>query len=743
MLQLLRDQVCAQVSTTNASKSGLDTMIHELFVRPEVHQGLIEWLPREQSRIQASTFVEHLRDDIMGGEGNNARTTLSKLLPLYMDALNVPEFLQKFGNKVPGSSPGGKNTQRKLLGNLVREMRTYLETMLMAYGDATGDEDADMKETAKRLGTALFVFLNMGNFASHNRGKLSYCQRLELCGAVGAMAETLPIVFQAYQDIKAAQTSKGAASANILDGSGGINSSRFITNNSQVGVLLKPLPLRIRLPHEHVGLTTDTKPDGGTEVLDGSDTLQLALSLDADPTRSQHNIDVEFQPQLGIPDNSGGQISIAAYYKKHLLKYSDKIQAKYEAALKRITLVSKARLCAKASCDGVSCAESHTTNEALSYNPLVMTLACPIPKDCWNDHVHEKKLCLFNHGEYKGAGEFRWYKKLLCSSRGECTNPNCLRSHSLAEICWFNPVFRTKDCPKGKGCSWKRNCTLFHKECHGTKRLWGRDEFIGVEERILFFERTLRALKLDSSSLPVESGIMSATSAHLSSTVPRIVQYHVRYIQSLPSSDQDKYTRVLKHMQKVSNARMCMEGELCNRRTDGDENLCNEAHDIAEALSFNPLAMVLACPTPKTSRDDFIHENGLCLFYHGDGGVPKEFLKVKRLLCENLDGCDDGKCLKSHSIVEVCWFYPAFRIKKCPQGDLCKRMQSCPLFHSECHEQRDSDMNETVGIEAPTLFIDRSYSELNRSLRVAGSDIASCDLMDESVKLPLCDAAKP
>eukprot|EP00644_Phytophthora_capsici_P006503 jgi/Phyca11/550196/estExt2_Genewise1Plus.C_PHYCAscaffold_360067 len=593
MLKLLRDQVCAEVSATNA---GLEIVINELFVRPEVRKGLVEWLPKEEGRTQAGTFVEHLRDDIMGGEGNNARTTLNNLLPLYMDALNVPEFLQKFGNKVPGSSPG---PQRKLLGNLVHEMRAYLEAMLMAYGDAVGEEEADLKETTKRLRTALYACLNMGNVASHNREKLSYCQRLELCGAVGAMAETLPVVFQASQDIKAAQTTKRAGSS------------------------------------------------------------------------------------------------------------PDKTQAKYEVSLKRMNLVSKARLCAKASCSDTSCSESHTANEALSYNPLVMTLTCPVPKDCWNDHVHEKKLCLFNHGEYRGAGEFRWYKKLLCGSRAECTSTNCLRSHSVAEICWFNPAFRTKDCPHGKGCTRKRNCTLFHKEYHNTKRL-SRDDFIDAEERMLFFDRTLRALKWDS-----DSGFTD-----LSSTVPRLVQYYDRFIQLMSSSsDQDKYVRVLRHMQKVSKARMCMEGENCNRRTDGDENQCTESHDMSDALSFNPLAMVLACPTPQTSRDDFIHENGLCLFYHGESGVSKEFLKAKRLLCENLDGCDDGKCTKSHSIVEACWFYPTFRIKNCPQGDLCKRMRSCFLFHSECHEQRDPDMNDTVGIEEPVLFIERSYPKLNHPFK--------------------------
>ncbi|KAK1942606.1 hypothetical protein P3T76_006105 [Phytophthora citrophthora] len=713
MLKLLRDQVCAQ---TNPQKSGLEIVINELFERQEVRKGLVEWLPKEESRIQARAFVDHFRDDIMEGEGNNARTTLNNLLPLYMTALNVSEFLQKFGNKVPGSSPGGKkrDPQRKLLGSLVHEMRTYLEAILMAYGDAVDmyEEDVDLKETTKRLRTALYVCLNIGNVASHNRGKLSYCQRLEFCGAVGAMAETLPIVFKAYQDIKTAQTTKRAGSAKILDGNG------FMPSGNQVETLSKPLPFRIRLPHE---METKTGAEFGFNIMDAS----TIRSLDA--IRPQPNIQIELQPVFDSSSN------IVAYYRHYLLECSDKIQAKYEASLKRMNLVPKARLCAKASCSGVSCPESHTTNEALSYNPLVMTLACPAPKDHWNDQVHEKKLCLFNHGEYRGAGEFRFYKKMLCGYRAECTNENCFRSHSVAEICWFNPVFRTKDCPYGKSCTRKHNCNSFHREYHTTKRL-SRDELIDSKERMLFFERTLKALTWDVNSLPVESRLTDS-----SCTVPRLVQYYIRFIQSMSSADQDQYTRVLKHMQKVPKARMCMEGEHCNRQIDGDDNLCDESHDIAEALSFNPLAMVLACPTPKVKRDDFIHENGLCLFYHGEGGVSKEFLKVKRLLCENLDSCDDGKCMKSHSIVEACWFYPTFRIKKCPQGDLCKRMQSCPLFHSEYHEQRDSDMNDTVGTEEPVLFIERSYLQLKVPLQVACSDTASYDALDDSMMFDVID----
>lgn len=218
MLQSLHDQVCAQSSVSSRSGLHLDTMIDELFARPEVHRGLVQWLPEARAQQDAETLVAELRDDLVTGDGNEARTTLNKLLPLYIEALRAQEVLEQYSDtRLPTASPGGKGGDKRLLGHLVlREMQPFLETIQMAYQEVLSERDGglykvekvDVKETAKRLKAALFMFLNTANFASHNRGKLSYCQRIELCGAVGGMTETLPVIFQVTQVVQAARADK-------------------------------------------------------------------------------------------------------------------------------------------------------------------------------------------------------------------------------------------------------------------------------------------------------------------------------------------------------------------------------------------------------------------------------------------------------------------------------------------------------------------------------------------------------
>ncbi|EGZ25505.1 hypothetical protein PHYSODRAFT_311948 [Phytophthora sojae] len=550
MLQSLHDQVCAQSSVSSRSGLHLDTMIDELFARPEVHRGLVQWLPEARAQQDAETLVAELRDDLVTGDGNEARTTLNKLLPLYIEALRAQEVLEQYSDtRLPTASPGGKGGDKRLLGHLVlREMQPFLETIQMAYQEVLSERDGvDVKETAKRLKAALFMFLNTANFASHNRGKLSYCQRIELCGAVGGMTETLPVIFQVTQVVQAA--------------------------------------------------------------------LRVCI------------------------DNASSS-----------------------------------------SCHG--CDKSHSAFEALNYNPLVMTLKCPVPESCRHDAIHKKCVCLFNHGEYKGAGTLRWCKKNLCRNLSSCSDPNCLRSHSLAEVCWMNPMFRTATCPEGQKCSMKQNCSLFHQEYHSYKRKVGKNDKVPVQ-------------------LPPELGMPTRPFAS-SRRPPSLVQYYQQQLRAqarFSGPEQAKYSNVLKHMELLPKARMCLDGGQCASVVGGD-------------AQFNPLAIVLACPTPTNCRDDSIHKNDLCVFYHGDAAVPKDFLKTKRLFCADAADCKDAHCVKTHSVAEVCWFFPIFRLYKCPQDQQCKRMGNCSYFHEEFHPKRGQSMNEVVGKVASALFVERGYAEL-------------------------------
>ncbi|OWY99788.1 hypothetical protein PHMEG_00029155 [Phytophthora megakarya] len=510
MLQQLQAKVCAQMDKTSQfppenSVSGLDAMLKDLFERPEVLYGLVQWLDNKGDCKKAKVLVEELRVDIQTGEGNDARTTMNKLLPLYMKALKVREIC---GNKVPTASPGGKSSDKKLLGFLIQGcMRPFLEKLCTMYvdiadnGDAyTADKSEDFREIAKRLKSALFVFMNIGNFASHTRGKLSFCQQVGLCGAVAAMAETLPLIFQTCQAVKTGRATK----------------------------------------------------------LKGS-SMETLL-----------------------------QIDIVPYYKKYLSDGSSKKIEKYASILTHMDMTPKARLCMQGTlCSRDDCVEAHSIVEALRFNPLPLVLKCPVPEACRNDIMHKNKLCLFNHGNFKGGGALRWAKKSVCWNLAGCTNAECLRSHSLAEVCWFNPSFRTEACPQGVNCQWKQNCTNFHEEYYHTKRSSDQNEFIGVAEPILFLERTLKALQKAPVSSPEKS--VSTKSGYsalrmLMISLPGSIKYYKRKLQSLQMSDSEraKYSRVLNHMQAVAKARICMKGDQCKQ--DGGAKRCCESHDITEAL---------------------------------------------------------------------------------------------------------------------------------------------------------------
>ncbi|ETO68041.1 hypothetical protein F444_15093 [Phytophthora nicotianae P1976] len=735
ILHKLQDKVCAQLSTVTKTpssppKSGLNAMIDELFARPEVHRGLIEWVGEEEACTRAKTLVAELQVDIKTGEGNDARTTLNKLLPLYMEALNV----RALGvHAIPAASPGGKNGDKKLfLGRLVVEcMQPFLEQIRMMYSDTVYDEESyssgkgeDFKETTKRLKAALFVFLNTGNYASHNRGKLSFCQQIELCGAVGAMAETLPVVFQACQAVQLART---------LEASGKKSPKKRETVADATSPSTSPRKEPSAPPHANDELPVEIKigEESGIFV-----TSSEQLSQGSDIT----NLPEEVESRGGeySPVAAKQPINLATYYREYLI---DSSRAKYEDTLMHMEKVPKARVCVNGiSCSNADCGESHSTLEALAFNPLIATLKCPVPKTLWHDSAHKNKCCLFNHGDFKGAGTFRWCKKILCWSLAGCKNPECLRSHSLAEVCWFNPNFRTDECVQGNDCQWKRNCSAFHKEFHNKKRIPGTKEYIGVAERILFPERTFEALRKVPLPSPSKAKANKSPTAcaqrnQLATRPSDLIKYHKKRVSQMPISslDQEKYTRVLSQMQMVPTARMCMNGE--HYKQDDSTNLCASSHSVIEALSFNPLAIVLTCPTPVDCRDDFIHEKGLCIFHHGDKPVPKDFLKTKNLLCELMENCEDETCTKSHSIAEICWFFPIFRVNKCPQGDSCKRKEKCSLYHSEYHEKRDPIMNNTVGKTESALFISRTYS-------VLASKTTSLQSREDVEGVPSCELSE-
>lgn len=100
-------------------------------------------------------------------------------------------------------------------------------------------------------------------------------------------------------------------------------------------------------------------------------------------------------------------------------------------------------------------------------------------------------------------------------------------------------------------------------------------------------------------------------------------------------------------------------------------------------------------------------------FDHGNESIPDDFLTEKKSLCEERAHCTDARCAKLHSLAEVCWFNPDFRVNVCPDEDQCPHKFSCSGFHADRHaSQRNAAMNNQVGLSEEILFVERTCTEL-------------------------------
>ncbi|OWY99787.1 hypothetical protein PHMEG_00029154 [Phytophthora megakarya] len=296
---------------------------------------------------------------------------------------------------------------------------------------------------------------------------------------------------------------------------------------------------------------------------------------------------------------------------------------------------------------------------------------CPTPEDSRYDCIHTNELCLFYHGDTPVPKSFRDIKQLLCADLDNCVNDTCFKSHSVTEICWFFPRFRTKNCHHGDSCSQMKYCSLFHNEYHERRDIL-MNNVVGKTEAIKFVSRTLvelarfqggskqllnRELEKDTSTScdpSDESKKFSSTSlvdTNYTADDTALVLYkdgndYIRqYEMALNNRTDDeiiKYCRVLTHMGRVPKAKICIKIE---HDTAANAETCAESHTRMEALGYNPLAMILKCPIGDEVSD---HRQSLCVFDH-DGDIPKEFIKDKMLLCDAFDACDNANCVKSHS----------------------------------------------------------------------------------------------
>ncbi|OQR89754.1 hypothetical protein THRCLA_09596 [Thraustotheca clavata] len=153
----------------------------------------------------------------------------------------------------------------------------------------------------------------------------------------------------------------------------------------------------------------------------------------------------------------------------------------------QLRLVPRAQLCLNKCISG--CNKSHTVLDVMRYNPLYKLFVC-----CDESHYDgkERANCAGVHFDFD---ELKWdlnrlkelirEKSNLCNRKLTCTDDNCIKSHSVEEICWYRPNFRTEQCntPKAHNTA---ICWYYHTE--SDKRYLG--DMVGRAIEVPFITRS-------------------------------------------------------------------------------------------------------------------------------------------------------------------------------------------------------------------------------------------------------------
>jgi hypothetical protein len=164
----------------------------------------------------------------------------------------------------------------------------------------------------------------------------------------------------------------------------------------------------------------------------------------------------------------------------------------FKRMLNHMEMVEKARLCHRLEPHD-DCLRSHSYREVMTYNPLFKRLTCRQPSHYLSDNVNEPLDCVCIHVDT--GLEWDWMddqKSKYCPRGSRCTSSRCLKSHSFEEVCWYNPVYKTRQCSAHRSDP-PPDCAFYHSATD-QRDLYADADHVGRAERMLFPERTHMAL---------------------------------------------------------------------------------------------------------------------------------------------------------------------------------------------------------------------------------------------------------
>lgn len=434
-------------------------------------QGLVGWIPDSELRSEAMEMVFEMQAALETKNGNALRTIFDHLLHFYMAILHVADVLEDLYQ-------GGHLAQR-----ISKNLRNYLKVLQRFKSDSSsigsssssssssssptsvsglnnGAPDASLNPEAQRLVGACFTIVNIGNWASHNLDQLSFFKILEVCGAIGALSETLPSVYGTFKMLEQDRQDK-------IDRERAVAAERERKRREQFA------NLQVTKATTPWALTASTPADPDFPALRAAVPNPTIQSYAHILTVKQPSVQAEPKPIYKF------------FYRFDTVPSPESLlgltKSQFARMVAHMEHVPKANLCM---CLNPGCDRSHSYKEVMKFNPLFKRIKCVTPAHYCGRDIREDVRCA---GVHVDTGvSWNWMdtdKKKLCDRMNRCSyGSSCKKSHSVAEVCWYNPSFRTQACT---------SCRLGCAKYHNTLEQRTQDtDFVGVAHEMLFPERT-------------------------------------------------------------------------------------------------------------------------------------------------------------------------------------------------------------------------------------------------------------
>ncbi|KAJ0410080.1 hypothetical protein ATCC90586_004930 [Pythium insidiosum] len=164
-----------------------------------------------------------------------------------------------------------------------------------------------------------------------------------------------------------------------------------------------------------------------------------------------------------------------------VMSVSSTMLAQHELMMtqKHMQLVQRANLCDGACQAG--CPRSHTYLEVMQHNPLFKLLKCDQTHPDGDQSQAQEWTCPGAHVDVTfDVARFLTSKRTPCLDGWDCKDGRCRRSHSLEELLWFDPLFKTRECHSGPLCT-VMTCRFYHSESD-RRRLTQQDDYVGKQD---------------------------------------------------------------------------------------------------------------------------------------------------------------------------------------------------------------------------------------------------------------------